>query len=84
MLMVRKIVLSIASVLAVFSMALAQNKQVSGTVTGPDGAPVAGAAVVVDGHKLHGVIVGIGENVGGLAANGETGAAGEVIELSRG
>ena len=51
MLMVRKIVLSIASVLAVFSMALAQNKQVSGTVTGPDGAPVAGAAVVVDGNS---------------------------------
>ena len=52
--MVRKIVLSIATVLAVFSVALAQNKQVSGTVTGPDGTPVVGAAVVVDGNTLLG------------------------------
>ena len=50
--MVRKIVLSIAAVLAVCSFALAQNKQVTGTVTGADGAPVAGATVAVDGTSL--------------------------------
>lgn len=52
MLMVRKIVLSIATVLAVCGFALAQNKQVTGTVTGTDGAPVVGATVVVDGTTL--------------------------------
>ena len=49
MLMVRKIVLSLAAILSVVGMALAQNKQVSGTVTDSKGAPVIGATVVVDG-----------------------------------
>ena len=52
MLMVRKIVLSLAAVLSVVGMALAQNKQVSGTVTDAKGAPVIGATVVVDGTTI--------------------------------
>ena len=47
--MVRKLVLSLVAVLGVFAMAIAQNKQVSGTVTTADGAPVAGATIIVDG-----------------------------------
>ena len=50
--MVRKIVLSVASVLMLCAVALAQNKQVSGTVTGSDGVPVIGATVVVDGTTI--------------------------------
>ncbi|MBQ7856360.1 MAG: TonB-dependent receptor [Alistipes sp.] len=50
--MVRKIVLSVASVLMLCAVALAQNKQVSGTVTGSDGAPIIGATVVVDGTTI--------------------------------
>ena len=52
MLMVRKIVLSIAAVLMFVGLAAAQNKQITGTVTGPDGNPVAGASVAVDGTSL--------------------------------
>lgn len=52
MLMVRKIVLSIAAVLLFVGFASAQNKQITGTVTGPDGAPVAGASVAVEGTSL--------------------------------
>ena len=52
MLMVRKIVLSLAAVLSVVGMALAQNKQVSGTVTDTKGAPVIGATVVVEGTTI--------------------------------
>ncbi len=52
MLMVRKIVLSIATVLLFVGFAAAQNKQISGTVTGPDGSPIAGASVAVDGTPL--------------------------------
>lgn len=52
MLMVKKIVLSIAAVLFVCASALAQNKQISGTVTGPDGKPVIGATVVVEGTNI--------------------------------
>ena len=52
MLMVRKIVLSLAAVLSVVGMALAQNKQVSGTVTDTKGSPVPGATVVVDGTTI--------------------------------
>lgn len=47
--MVKKIVLSLIAVLGVCAMALSQNKQISGTVTGPDGNPIAGASVMVDG-----------------------------------
>ncbi len=52
MLMVRKIVLSLAAVLSVVGMAIAQNKQVSGTVTDTKGAPVFGATVVVEGTTI--------------------------------
>ncbi|MBQ2430026.1 MAG: carboxypeptidase-like regulatory domain-containing protein, partial [Alistipes sp.] len=50
--MVRKIVLSIIAVLAVSFAAIAQNVQVSGTVADESGAPVIGAAVVVDGTSI--------------------------------
>ncbi len=50
--MVKKIVLSIAATLLVCASVFAQNKQVSGTVTGPDNAPVVGATVVVEGTTL--------------------------------
>ena len=49
MLMVRKLVLSLIAVLSVVAMAVAQNKQVSGTVVDANGAPVVGATVIVDG-----------------------------------
>ncbi|MDE6375390.1 MAG: SusC/RagA family TonB-linked outer membrane protein, partial [Alistipes sp.] len=48
--MVRKLVLSLIAILGAGAMLVqAQNRQVSGTVSGPDGAPVAGATVMVDG-----------------------------------
>ncbi len=47
--MVRKLVLSLVAVLSVVAMAMAQSKQVSGTVTTADGQPVAGATIIVDG-----------------------------------
>ncbi|MBR5820859.1 MAG: SusC/RagA family TonB-linked outer membrane protein, partial [Alistipes sp.] len=47
--MVRKLVLSLVAVLGVAFMALAQNQQVSGTVTDNHGNPVVGATVMVDG-----------------------------------
>ena len=50
--MVRKFVLSVASILMLCAVALAQNKQVSGTVTGSDGAPIIGATVVLDGTTI--------------------------------
>ena len=46
--MVRKLVLSLIAVLGV-SFAIAQNKQISGTVVGGDGMPISGATVIVDG-----------------------------------
>ncbi|MBQ5904053.1 MAG: SusC/RagA family TonB-linked outer membrane protein, partial [Alistipes sp.] len=49
--MVRKLVLSLVAVLSVFAMAIAQNKQVSGTVEGGDGQPIAGATVIVVGTQ---------------------------------
>ena len=52
MLMVKKIVLTMAAILFACASVLAQNKQVTGTVTGPDGAPVVGATVVVEGTTL--------------------------------
>ena len=45
----RKLVLFLIAVLCMSTLALAQNKQITGTVTGPDGTPVAGASVVVEG-----------------------------------
>ncbi len=50
--MVKKIVLSIAAILFASAAVFAQNKQVSGTVTGQDGTPVIGATVVVEGTTL--------------------------------
>ena len=50
--MVRKIVLSIFAVLAVAAVAIAQNRQVSGTVKDSAGQPVVGAAVVVEGSNV--------------------------------
>ena len=50
--MVKKIVLSIAAILFAGAAVFAQNKQVSGTVTGQDGSPVIGATVVVEGTTL--------------------------------
>ena len=50
--MVRKIVLSLIAVLGICAFAMAQNRQVSGTVTGADGTPVAGATVMVDGTQV--------------------------------
>ena len=52
MLMVKKIVLSMAAILFALTSVFAQNKQVSGTVTGSDGSPVVGATVVVEGTSL--------------------------------
>ena len=52
MLMVRKIVLSIFTVLAVAAVAIAQNRQVSGTVKDSAGQPVIGAAIVVEGSNV--------------------------------
>lgn len=45
----RKFVLLIMAVLGSGALALAQNRQVTGTVTGPDGNPIAGATVFVEG-----------------------------------
>ena len=50
--MVKKIVLSVAAILFAVTSVFAQNKQVSGTVTGPDGSPIVGATVVVEGTTL--------------------------------
>ncbi|MBR5808032.1 MAG: SusC/RagA family TonB-linked outer membrane protein, partial [Alistipes sp.] len=50
--MVKKIVLSVAAILFALTSVFAQNKQVSGTVTGPDGSPIVGATVVVEGTTL--------------------------------
>ncbi len=52
MLMVKKIMLSIAAILLASISVFAQNKQVSGSVTGTDGYPVVGATVVVDGTTI--------------------------------
>lgn len=45
----RKFVLLIMAVLSVSAWALAQNRQISGTVTNADGKPIAGATVLVEG-----------------------------------
>ena len=50
--MVKKIVLLVAAVLLACTSVFAQNKQVTGTVTGADGSPIAGATVVVEGTTL--------------------------------
>ena len=50
--MVRKIVLSLIAVLGICAVAMAQNQQVSGTVSDANGNPVAGATVMVDGTSI--------------------------------
>ena len=51
--MVRKILLSLIALLGGgILLSLAQSKQISGPVTGPDGTPVAGATVMVDGSHV--------------------------------
>ncbi len=47
--MVRKLVLSLIAILGMVAFATAQNRQISGTVSGTDGTPIVGASVVVDG-----------------------------------
>lgn len=47
--MIKKIVLSLITVLSFCSLALAQNKQVTGTVTDETGEPIIGATVVAEG-----------------------------------
>lgn len=48
-LMIKKIVLSLITVLSFCSLAIAQNKQVTGTVTDVQGEPILGATVVAEG-----------------------------------
>lgn len=47
--MIRKIVLSLITMLSFCSLALAQNKQITGTVTDEQGEPLLGVTVVVEG-----------------------------------
>ena len=47
--MIKKIVLSLITVLSFCSLAIAQNKQVTGTVTDVQGEPILGATVVAEG-----------------------------------
>ena len=48
----RKLLLSLVAVTVALFSAVAQNKTVQGTVTGADGAPIAGATVVVEGTSI--------------------------------
>ncbi len=52
MLMVKKILLSLFVVLGMTLSSVAQNKQVSGSVSDSAGAPIVGAAVIVEGTSL--------------------------------
>ena len=56
MLMVRKIVLSIVAILSLSFVAVAQNKQVTGTVKDNGGNPIAGALILVDGTTNLGTV----------------------------
>ncbi len=49
--MVRKLVLSLIAVLGAIVLTSAQQRQVSGTVTGVDGQPIAGATILVEGTQ---------------------------------
>ena len=68
--MVRKLVLSLVAVLSVFAMAIAQNKQVSGTVVDGEGQPIAGATVIVAGTTVGTTTGASGEFVLSAPANG--------------
>ena len=50
--MKKKLLLSLLAVCGLMLGVFAQNKTVSGTVTGEDGAPIAGATVVVEGTSI--------------------------------
>ena len=50
--MKKKLLLSLIAVCSVMFGLMAQNKTVTGTVTGADGAPIAGATVVVEGTSI--------------------------------
>ncbi len=52
--MIKKLVLSLVAVLSVAAMAVAQNQQVSGRVSGEDGSPIIGATVVEEGSGTNG------------------------------
>ncbi|MBR6672049.1 MAG: SusC/RagA family TonB-linked outer membrane protein, partial [Alistipes sp.] len=54
--MVRKIVLSIVAILSLSFVAVAQNKQVTGTVKDNGGNPIAGALILVDGTTNLGTV----------------------------
>ena len=69
--MVRKLVLSLVAVLSVVAMAMAQSKQVSGTVTTADGQPVAGATIIVDGTSQGTTTGANGKFVVSTPANGK-------------
>ena len=68
--MVRKLVLSLVAVLSVVAFAIAQNKQVSGTVVGGDGQPIAGATVIVAGTTTGTTTGASGEFTVSAPANG--------------
>lgn len=68
--MVRKLVLSLIAILGVAAFAVAQNKQISGTVVGSDGSPVAGASVTVDGTRAGATAAGNGSFTISAPANG--------------
>ena len=57
--MIRKLVLSLVAVLSVAAMAVAQNKQVSGRVSGEDGNPIVGATVLAEGSTTSGTSTNI-------------------------
>ena len=57
--MIRKLALSLVAVLSVAAMAVAQNKQVSGRVSGEDGTPIVGATVLVEGSTTSGTSTNI-------------------------
>lgn len=50
--MVKKLLLFVVVVLGLAAYAAAQNRPVSGTVTDPQGDPVIGAAVVIEGTTV--------------------------------
>ncbi len=68
--MVRKITLSLIVLLCSALMALAQNRQVSGTVVDSDGTPVIGASVAVENTNLGTITGGDGAFSFSVPANG--------------
>lgn len=54
--MVKKIALTLCTALVAGSMAMAQNRTVTGKVTDADGSPIIGATVKVEGSKNVGAV----------------------------